>query len=482
MGRLDISFINILLFISILLFINFVNCYNGYEKTKEESIKNRFYSNLLHEELLENDSYKVSIRSEFNIPVSIYFTLFSVNDFDDIKGNLHSVGIIFLSWNDTRLKWNTSDYGDIHFFSAHLREVWKPEIALLNAINRFELMGKERDRTTVWVTAIGEVYYALGGIFSTSCDPDVRYFPFDVHECYLLFAPFEDIFFTGLFNNTVSIGWAPINSSDVVDEDGKWEYRTLKPCIRKVGATKFEGAYFPVILERRWSFVFINIILPVLIIGYLNIFVFLIPVEAGERISFAVTVLLSYTVFMIVVASSIPETSNPMPLISFFLIFKLGYSACIVCAIIIVTRLFHREDHRPCTQTAVKIVSFVDKIQSKMCCESKGNFFLKQSKDNKNDITRDDEEYSDFHSSFKKPEIQEQENNITSAKRTVVDKAFCDVMTWPRFSKALDKIFLLIFSFIVIIETVVFFLILLRNFCFEEKGDGSKSEVCTGYS
>ena len=467
----------------ILLFINisiFINC-DGYfyDDNKEESIMTRFYLNRLHEEFLENDNYKVSLRSEFNIPVSIYFTLFSVNEFDEIKGTLQSVGIIFLSWNDTRLKWNTSDYGDIDFFSAHLQQVWKPEIALLNSINRFELLAKEQDRTTVWVTAIGEVHYAFGGIFSTSCDPDVKYFPFDVHECHLLFVPFEDIFFTEYLNDTVLIRHATINSSDVIDEDGKWEYRTLKPCVRKVGATSLKGAYFPILLQRRWSFTFTNIIVPVLIIGYLNVFVFLIPVEAGERISFAVTVLLSYTVFMIVLATSIPETANPMPLISFFLVFKLGYSACIVCAIIIVTHLFHRDGNRPCSKTASRIVSIVDGMQSKMCCESKGKVSLPRSNDHNEDSAKGDEPFSDFQASFNKHEIPEQEENTTTVKKYDLHKDFCDDMTWGRFSKALDKIFFLIFSFVVIVETMAFFLILLHNFSFEGRGNDSESGICT---
>lgn len=35
-------------------------------------------------------------------------------------------------WNDDKLKWNASKYGDISRFQVHKYEVWEPDILLLN--------------------------------------------------------------------------------------------------------------------------------------------------------------------------------------------------------------------------------------------------------------------------------------------------------------------------------------------------------------
>ena len=64
---------------------------------------------------------------------------------------------------------------------------------------------------------------------------------------------------------------------------------------------------------------------------------------------------------------------------------------------------------------------------------------------------------------------QSRKITLASLKSPDLHKACGDTMTWSRFSKALDKIFFLIFSFVVIVETMAFFLILLQNFSFERK-------------
>lgn len=47
----------------------------------------------------------------------------------------------------------------------------------------------------------------------------------------------------------------------------------------------------------------------------LTLTVFLLPVESGEKTSLGLTVLLSYSLFMLLVAESMPATSEFVPLI-----------------------------------------------------------------------------------------------------------------------------------------------------------------------
>ena len=54
-------------------------------------------------------------------------------------------------------------------------------------------------------------------------------------------------------------------------------------------------------IKRRPSFVVMNIILPVVFLALLNILVFLIPVESGEKIGFGITCLLALAVFLSII-------------------------------------------------------------------------------------------------------------------------------------------------------------------------------------
>jgi hypothetical protein len=59
-----------------------------------------------------------------------------------------------------------------------------------------------------------------------------------------------------------------------------------------------EGINFEFHFKRRPMFLVISIILPVMFISLLNIFVFILPQESGERVGFAITSLLSIVVFL----------------------------------------------------------------------------------------------------------------------------------------------------------------------------------------
>ena len=56
-------------------------------------------------------------------------------------------------------------------------------------------------------------------------------------------------------------------------------------------------------------------ILPSLLITLVGFLGFLIPPDSGEKISMVVTTLLSMTVFLMVIAASMPPNSDSVPLI-----------------------------------------------------------------------------------------------------------------------------------------------------------------------
>ncbi|KAH3851022.1 hypothetical protein DPMN_093549 [Dreissena polymorpha] len=66
----------------------------------------------------------------------------------------------------------------------------------------------------------------------------------------------------------------------------------------------------------------------------LNILVYLIPTECGERISFCLAELLSIAVFLTLVGDNLPKNSNPMSLFSYYLVSVLVISVAITLAVI----------------------------------------------------------------------------------------------------------------------------------------------------
>ena len=71
---------------------------------------------------------------------------------------------------------------------------------------------------------------------------------------------------------------------------------------------------FLVFLQRRYKFYLMNIILPCIMLSVLIMIGFFLPPDAGEKISLGISVLLAFTVFLLMIADNIPRTSLAIPL------------------------------------------------------------------------------------------------------------------------------------------------------------------------
>ena len=78
----------------------------------------------------------------------------------------------------------------------------------------------------------------------------------------------------------------------------------------------FPDIMFYVRLRRRVKYYFMNIIIPCIILSFLCLAGFLLPPESGEKITLGLSVLLTITVFMLMVADKMPQTSESISVIS----------------------------------------------------------------------------------------------------------------------------------------------------------------------
>ena len=91
----------------------------------------------------------------------------------------------------------------------------------------------------------------------------------------------------------------------------EWKENIL-PCCPQ---TRYPYVEFSLTLNRRYTFYVMNIILPCSMLSVLVMIVFCLPPGAGEKISLGISVLLAYTVFLLMVAENIPRTSLHIPII-----------------------------------------------------------------------------------------------------------------------------------------------------------------------
>ncbi|KAH9488927.1 hypothetical protein Btru_058754 [Bulinus truncatus] len=97
-------------------------------------------------------------------------------------------------------------------------------------------------------------------------------------------------------------------------------------------------------IQRRPLFLLINTVLPVIFLSFLNILVFIIPADSGEKIGYGITVLLALSVFLSIVGGMLPRSSKTMPKVTIYLFLLLTISMLTVIDSIIIVYLHHLEE------------------------------------------------------------------------------------------------------------------------------------------
>lgn len=69
------------------------------------------------------------------------------------------------------------------------------------------------------------------------------------------------------------------------------------------------------VIRRRPLFYTVSLLLPSIFLMVMDIVGFYLPPNSGERVSFKITLLLGYSVFLIIVSDTLPATAVGTPLI-----------------------------------------------------------------------------------------------------------------------------------------------------------------------
>ncbi|XP_052088678.1 neuronal acetylcholine receptor subunit alpha-7-like [Mytilus californianus] len=274
------------------------------------------------------------------IEISLAFYLLSINSFREIEETLVLTGGLSVIWKDASLSWNPEDYGNTYSLEVDSTDIWIPWIYLINNAKEFEPVGFD-SAFRVYINSSGFVQYSPGSILEAKCQTDISTFPLDTQPCLLEFLTWSG--HAGTYKlissfNEVNLDYYTKNSNwEVITGD---TYAQLDPR----GYYRF---FMSLSLKREPVYYIVMIVLPTMLLSLLNPLVFLLPVESGERISLAMTVLLSYAIFLTLVSASIPASSNPMCFLLIVMIIIMLISGLTVVAVIITTKVYYQEEYFP---------------------------------------------------------------------------------------------------------------------------------------
>ena len=104
--------------------------------------------------------------------------------------------------------------------------------------------------------------------------------------------------------------------------DKNWLYFSLieTAVVRRTLESSLAAATVPYIevkltLRRLPEYYVLNIIVPTTVMTILSSCMFFVPAASGEKLSLGITLLLSFSVFLLILSDNTPQTSGPLPMI-----------------------------------------------------------------------------------------------------------------------------------------------------------------------
>jgi len=287
--------------------------------------------------------YNVDVRPVRNqaLPVNVYVMMIakSINDFHEVNQLFSYVCGLRITWTDERLVWDPATYGGLKTFAKPLKDVWYPDLVLSNPSDDVE--GIRSLWNKVRVFSNGKVKWLPVNLVKSKCAVNIWNYPYDTHACKTTFSAI-----TFLPTKVVLTHLSPTIDMSLYQENRIWQV-TETSTSSQMATTGQSLITFTFHLKRNPAFLIINVILPIQLLGLLNVLVFLLVPESVERISYCLTVLLSIAVFMTIIGDMLPRSSEPVPIISYKLMIDMVISSLIVLVIILNLRVYHRDETKP---------------------------------------------------------------------------------------------------------------------------------------
>ncbi|XP_065272399.1 5-hydroxytryptamine receptor 3A-like [Emys orbicularis] len=255
--------------------------------------------------------------------VRIDVTLHATLDLDEKLQILTSLVRFQMSWKNQFLTWDPQNFCGISKIFIPVDSVWKPDLFVSE-------MTEDPQSPTVAFMSLssdGTINHWKPIRIVSTCSLDIYKFPFDTQKCNLTFGPYvhtvQDIVVVPKSNSSAVtqasqenyaksewlLGKVDVLSNNVSTEEKEWSQVTYQITIRRV----------PILYV-------INLIVPAGFLVLVDVASMFIPMEGGERLGFKITVVLGFSVLLLILNDLLPN-SEVTPILGVF---------CAVCLVIMI--------------------------------------------------------------------------------------------------------------------------------------------------
>ncbi|XP_068115945.1 5-hydroxytryptamine receptor 3E-like [Hyperolius riggenbachi] len=252
--------------------------------------------------------------------VTINLKLYAVVELDTSAQTLIAYSWFSMEWKNEFISWNSEEHCAIEGFFAAANNIWKPDIYILE-------MTETNDKHPVilyyYITQDGTITAAFPLRTVSSCNVDIFMYPYDTQSCTLSFTPYAES------GNTVDLS-PRYDSKHVLDASNnisskRGEWNLLNMMVVK----EDDKVIYTIILKRNPSIQVMAFIVPTCLLIILDVVGMFIHFEKDDRIMFKITIILGFSLLLVVLNTILPTSDCP-PLLSIF---------CVLCMAIMVASI-----------------------------------------------------------------------------------------------------------------------------------------------
>ncbi|XP_069122364.1 uncharacterized protein [Argopecten irradians] len=265
------------------------------------------------------------------VEVTVDFYLVGIHSFDVTTQVLRCNMFWNILWRNRMLQWDPDHYGGLDGLNIPLNSVWSPDLIIANARgdNKLQTDGLSEK---IELTADGTLIWWPGRDTETSCTFDITYYPFDSQACQVVLAKW--------YLNDSKQSLDPLTyaiNTDMYQPNGEWELSGTKVTkyVLLFEGYNFTQIFYTIELRRRWHRKCLTIILPIVILSFINCFCFCMPTSSGEKTGLAISIFLTFMFLLSGLSNSIPSSSVTMSVFEVYINAQLTLSGlCVVLTIL----------------------------------------------------------------------------------------------------------------------------------------------------
>ncbi|KAM4547883.1 5-hydroxytryptamine receptor 3A-like [Odontesthes bonariensis] len=329
LSQQSFCFVSWLIFLSVPICHSELTCKEGHSGPTHESMQAVF----------DLKSFRPVVNLSNPTIANISFTLYAVLGVNEKTQILTTFLWLRLYWHHEFLVWDPDECDGVTRISLPVKELWTPDIIV------YEFVDDDVSQACpyVYLNHTGHIRWDRMLRLVSACNLEIFSFPFDVQNCTFTFGSYMHTILDVRLSPALTFKEMCANSKRYLEASGEWELVDLmgESSILQFGIDEWDIITFRVVIKRRPVLYVVNLLIPSSFLMLIDILSFYLPPHSVDRASFKMTLILGYTVFLLIMNDLLPSTANGTPIIGIYFSVCLALMVISLLETVIITNVLH---------------------------------------------------------------------------------------------------------------------------------------------